>query len=109
MKLAFIELGVANLAASLRWYKLALGLTAELVDEANGFAMMKGGMIAFKQGPRGSIRLQFEVTNLEVERTRLIELGIGPADTVKINPEGYRRITYHDPDGNSVALFERKR
>ena len=107
MKLAFIELGVRNLAASLRWYERALGFTAELVDEAHGFAMMRGGTLALKQGARGSARLQFEVASIDAERARLILLGIGPDGDVKTSPEGYRRVTYRDPDGNAVALFER--
>jgi catechol 2,3-dioxygenase-like lactoylglutathione lyase family enzyme len=105
---AFIELSVRNLGASLRWYEHALGFTAELVDDENRFAMMQGGLLALKQGSPGSVRLQFEVKDLDAERARLILLGIGQDSDVKTSPEGYRRVTYRDPDGNAVALFERK-
>lgn len=107
MELAFVELGVRNLEISLRWYERALGLTAELLDEAHGFAMLHGGMFALKQGVPGSVRLQFEVADLDTERLRLAELGIASEGDIKTSEEGYRRATYRDPDGNSVALFER--
>ena len=109
MELAFVELGVRNLGISLGWYSRALGLDAEHLDIPGGFALLKGGRIALKIGTPGSVRLQFEVANLDAELSRLANLGIVPEGDLKTSDEGYRRATLRDPDGHPIALFERMR
>jgi len=109
MKFAFAELGVRNLPISSAWYRAALGLTVEHLDEPKGFALLSDGhgqRIALKEGVPGSIRWQFEVTNLDGELARLAAAGFHPESDIQTSAEGYRRATFRDPDGNAVALFE---
>jgi len=109
MKFAFAELGVRNLPISSAWYLTALGLAVEHLDEPKGFALLNDGhgqRIALKEGVPGSIRWQFEVTNLDGELARLAAAGFHPESDIQTSVEGYRRATFRDPDGNAVALFE---
>ena len=42
---------------------------------------------------------------MELERQRLIELGVEVSVPFDNREEGYREIRLHDPDGNSLTLF----
>jgi catechol 2,3-dioxygenase-like lactoylglutathione lyase family enzyme len=101
------ELAVADLAASVGWYRDRLGLRVLLLDAANGFALLQGdggGRLALKAGTPapGGVTLHLEVPDLAAELGRL-----GLADTpVKDSPEGYREAFVRDPDGYAVGLFE---
>jgi catechol 2,3-dioxygenase-like lactoylglutathione lyase family enzyme len=97
------ELAVADVAASLRFYRDRLGLPVQVWDEATGFALLAaGGRLALKPGtPGGGVTVHFRVDDLAAELRRLDE----PAE-VKVSPEGYRRAKLADPDGYAVVLFE---
>ena len=96
------ELAVADLDASLHFYRDRLGLAVELMDAANGFALLHaGGRLALKHGPpSGGATVHLEVADLDAELRRLGE----PAD-IKASAEGYRRAVLPDPDGHRVVLF----
>jgi catechol 2,3-dioxygenase-like lactoylglutathione lyase family enzyme len=101
-RLHFVELSVGDWAASLAWYRDALGLAVELLDEPRRFALLAAGpcRVALKEGtpsPGGAL-LAFEVDRL----ARYESLG----GETKASDEGYRRLRLHDPDGYSVVLFE---
>jgi catechol 2,3-dioxygenase-like lactoylglutathione lyase family enzyme len=103
MRLYMAELAVRDLAASLHFYRDRLGLPVELLDEANGFALLHaGGRLALKHGtPGGGVTVHLEVADLGAEVTRL-----GESADIKASPEGYRRAVLRDPDGYRVVLFE---
>ncbi len=103
MRLYMVELTVRDLAASLAFYRDRLGLAVELVDEANGFALLHaGGRLALKRGtPGGGATVHLEVADVAAELRRLGE----PVET-KASAEGYRRAKLADPDGHTVVLFE---
>lgn len=42
---------------------------------------------------------------MDLERQRLIELGVEVSVPFDNREEGYREIRLHDPDGNSLTLF----
>ena len=100
------ELRVADLAASVAWYRDRLGLRVELLDAANGFALLGGeggGRLALKAGPPapGGVALHFEVADLAAALARA-----GAAEApVKESWEGYREAVIRDPDGYAVGLF----
>ncbi len=102
MTLYMTELAVADLDASLAFYRDRLGLPVELLDEANGFALLHtGGRLALKRGtPGGGATVHLEVADLDAELARL-----GEPAAVKTSDEGYRRAKLTDPDGYAVVLF----
>ena len=107
MRLSFVELLVSDWAASVAWYRDALGLRPIMRDEAGRFALFDAGgaRIALKAGePRaGGVRLAMEVDDLDGWVARLgdrVEGAIRPSD------EGYRRARLRDPDGYEIVLFE---
>ena len=51
------------------------------------------------------VRLVFQVRDVDLERQRLIELGVEVGVPFDNREEGYREIRLHDPDGNSLTLF----
>jgi predicted enzyme related to lactoylglutathione lyase len=111
MLLYMIELTVTDVAVSQAWYEKALRLITTLTDEPRGFRLLEapgGGRIALKQGvaQAGAAALQFEVTDLMAEIARLNYQGISIDSPIKTSPEGYRRITLHDPDGHPIGLFD---
>lgn len=103
MRLYMTELAVADLDASLRFYRDRLGLPVERLDAANGFALLHAGSrLALKQGtPGGGTTIHLEVEGLDAELRRL-----GEAADAKSSGEGYRRAKLRDPDGYTVVLFE---
>lgn len=119
MRLYMTELAVADLAASLHFYRDRLGLPVELLDEANGFTLLHaGGRLALKQAApvgravpdsgqpmsgaaRPTATVHLEVADLDAELQRL-----GEAADIKASDEGYRRAVLHDPDGHRVVLFQ---
>ena len=103
MRLYMVELTVSDLGASLAFYRDRLGLAVEVLDAANGFALLHaGGRLALKRGtPGGGATVHVEVGDLAAELRRL-----GEAAEVKVSDEGYRRAKLTDPDGYGVVLFE---
>lgn len=105
-----VEPVVADLSRSIAWYAALTGWPLKLLDGANGFALLESaeGRISLKRGePKpGSVRLHFEVANLDAEMHRLIAVGMVPVSALKSSDEGYRRAVFHDPDGNEISLFE---
>ena len=101
------ELAVADLTASLAWYRDRLGFRVVLLDAANGFALLQGdagGRLALKAGvpTPGGVTLHFQVADLAAELARL---GV-PDVSFTESREGYREAFVTDPDGYRVGLFE---
>jgi len=105
------ELLVGDWVRSVAWYRDALGLPVEMVDEARSFALLgsEGGQIALKAGEAGAttppVRLTFFVDELEGARSRFIRHGeaCGP---ISADPhEGFRSFRATDPDGVPVQVF----
>lgn len=106
--LSFVELVVKDLGRSLQWYCDWLGLT-EVMRDGERFALLDGGAkLALKKGDPvpGSIRLAFQVTELETWITRLQVAGVSLEGEVKESDEGYRRVRLRDPDRYAVILYE---
>jgi catechol 2,3-dioxygenase-like lactoylglutathione lyase family enzyme len=110
MELFLVELTVADWAASLAWYRDRLGLTVELLDEPNRYAMLSAGRarVALKVGrpTPGGTTLTFLVAELDSELDRLNRAGIIPTRPPRMSAEGYRSARFADPDGHPIELFE---
>ncbi len=111
MRLYMTELVVGDWVRSVAWYRDALGLPVEMVDEARNFALLgsDGGRIALKAGKvcatTPPVRLTFFVDDLEEARSRFIRCGesCGP---ISADPhEGFRSFRANDPDGVPIQVF----
>ena len=110
MDLFLVELTVADWPASLGWYRDRLGLSVEMLDEPNRFALLAAGSarVALKAGTPtpGTAKLVFRVSNLDAEAARLAGAGVHALGPVRASAEGYRSLRFTDPDGQRVELFE---
>jgi len=108
--LFLIELTVADFQASVTWYRDVLVLPLLLRKDAEHFAMFEAGStrLALKGGtPQpGSVLLTFEVKDLAGQVEQLRARGAIIEGTIKVSPEGYRRVRLRDPDGYALSLFE---
>ncbi len=106
------EVQVSDWQRSVAWYGSILGLRVVLEDRPGQFALLEvgqgGGRVALKGGAepvdRGSVRLVFEVDDLEPLILHLTAHGVEVAGP-KVSGEGYREITLHDPDGTPIGVF----
>src|SRR5262245_62089785 len=110
IELFMVELTVTDWPRSVTWYRDVLRLTVGLIDEPNRFTLLTAGssLVALKAGEArpGTVRLVFQVGDLDAELHRVGALGVTPEAPVKLTPEGYRRATLRDPDGYRIDLFE---
>jgi hypothetical protein len=76
-----------------------------LLAAGNGRLALQGDPDAGQQNPRSTVRLVFQVPDVDEARRRLIdksvEVGL-PTENVR---EGYREIRLSDPEGTPVSLF----
>ena len=102
------ELSVSDWPRCVAWYRDALGLPVELLDEARRFALLggEGGRLALKEG-RGTaeVRLSFEVCELDAVRADLERRGADPGPIVDDANEGFRSFRVTDPGGVVVQVF----
>ena len=105
---------VADWSKIVRWYIDTLRLVPVLMDPQHEFAFLAAGQgrlgLHGVKGPReptvpSKVRLVFQVRDVDLERERLIELGVEVSVPFDNRQEGYREIRLHDPDGNSLTLF----
>lgn len=105
---------VADWPRIVRWYIDTLRLVPVLMDPQHEFAFLAAGQgrlgLHGVKSPREStvpskVRLVFQVPDVDLERERLIELGVDVSTPFDNREEGYREIRLHDPDGNSLTLF----
>lgn len=111
--LAFTEIKVADWPGAVRWYVEILGLRPVLEDAARQFVLLEagggGGRLALKAGAASgvasNVRLVFQVEDVDLERDRLLALGVdvGPVSDDRV--EGYRDARLVDPEGMPITLF----
>jgi predicted enzyme related to lactoylglutathione lyase len=112
------EIKVTDWSGMVRWYAAILGLRLALEDAAHQYALLEAGTgagrIALKGGraeseslPSATVRLVFEVANVDAQRDRLAGCGVAvslPEESL----EGYRAIRLCDPEGMPITLFSWK-
>ncbi len=106
-----VELRTAQWERCLWWYREALGLRVMVRVVEDGYALLEAGetrlaLISRRNAgpatPRWS--LGFEVDNLEDAIARLTQAG-SKVSRPERDPEGFREVVTHDPDGNTIRLF----
>ncbi len=101
-----------DMDAAVAFYRDALGLSMKFQDGAK-WAQFDAGGVNFSlsspdeaaEGARGGVVI-FEVDDIEAARGRLVEHGATVLDSRDMGSHG-RSLTFRDPDGNLVQLFER--
>jgi len=106
-----IELRTAQWAKLVEWYRSVLGLRVLVRVVDDGYALFDAGdtRLAILSRPlpgESSVRwsLGFEVVNLDLIHSRLIEAGAVLIDP-KVHTEGFRELIVEDPDGNRIRIF----
>lgn len=109
MHLYMTELRVSDWERSLYWYRDALGLTVEMLDERRKFALLggEGSRIALKQGDGGSpnVRLSFLTDDLDAARIRLMGHGSSCSPIEEDPAEPFVSFRLVDPDGTPIQVF----
>ena len=112
--LFMIVIKVADWRRAVAWYVDTLGLLAVLTDPEHEFALLAAGTGRLAlQGEHqstesklaGSVRLVFQVPDVDSERERLLDKGLEIGPPVENAREGYREIRLHDLDGTPLTLF----
>ncbi len=115
LTLYLAEIQTRDWPTLVRYYVEILGLSIVLDDPARQYALLAAGtgLVAIKGKPDlrlagGSIpslvRLVFETDNIDIEVQRLSEAGVS-VGRVEENPEGYRAVRLHDPEGTPITIF----
>ena len=101
-----------DMEAAVAFYRDALGLRVKFQDGAN-WAQFDAGGVNFSlsspaeaaEGAQGAVVI-FEVEDIEAVRDRLAAQGATVVGTRDMGDHG-RSLTFRDPDGNLVQLFQR--
>jgi predicted enzyme related to lactoylglutathione lyase len=114
IELSFTEIRVADWPGAVRWYAEVLGLRPVVEDVESQFALLeagasrlalKGGAEARQDGSTPNVRLVFQVGNVDIERDRLIGLGVDVGPAIDNRAEAYRGVALVDPEGTPITLY----
>ncbi|HWO62132.1 MAG TPA: VOC family protein [Umezawaea sp.] len=98
---------VSDFAISLAWYEKVLGSPPDLVAGAEeavwDLADHRAVYIAHRPASAGHAMVSVFVDDLEAAVARIAAAGIEPANR-ETYPDGVRKATYHDPDGNEIGF-----
>ncbi len=101
-----------DMERAVSFYRDALGLAVKFQDGTR-WAQFDAGGVNFSlsspaeaaAGAQGAVVI-FEVDDIDVARSRLETAGASVLDTRDMGAHG-RSLTFRDPDGNLVQLFQR--
>jgi predicted enzyme related to lactoylglutathione lyase len=104
---------IGDMDRAVAFYRDALGLGLKFQDGGR-WAQFDAGGVNFSlsapeeaaQGAAGGATVIFEVDDLEATRDRLAAHGATVLETRDMGAHG-RSLTFRDPDGNVVQLFQR--
>lgn len=112
LDLFLVELKVADWSGTAAWYVEVLGLRPLLRDEPRQYLLLEagGGRVALKGGataeaPSDRARLFFRVDDLDLERERLLALGVEVSPVRIDRDERYGEVRLRDPEGTPIRLF----
>ncbi|HEY6514997.1 MAG TPA: VOC family protein [Steroidobacteraceae bacterium] len=103
----FAGVPVADYGAALKWYELLLGFPPAFFphDTEAVWEVAEHRYLYIVQQPEdaGHARVTLFLADLETVVKQIAERGLEPADREGY-PNGVRRITYRDADGNEISL-----
>lgn len=103
----FAGISVANYTAALEWYERLLGLPPAFfpndTEAVWTLAEHRHLFIEHKPEDAGHARHLIFVDDLEAVVAQIANRGLGPAGQ-ETYPNGVRKVTYHDPDGNKIEF-----
>lgn len=116
-QLSLVWIWVADLRASVAFYKDQVGLKLSYLDEASGWAFLATGAEGVDFGlqvwpfggavPRGGGACPvFEVVSLAAACEALAGRGVEFEAEIQGEEGARRHATFHDPDGNPVMLTQ---
>ena len=98
---------VGDFPTALAWYEKVLGFPPSLVagdDEAVwDLAEHRSVYIQHRPAGAGHAQLSIFIDDLETAVARIADSGIEPVKR-ETYPDGVRKATYHDPDGNEIGF-----
>lgn len=104
-----VELRTTRWEMLVDWYRDVVGLKVLLRVEDDRYALLDAGCTrlaimgrASPGEPSGRWSLGFETDDLDAATRRL---GAAAATPPRTNPEGFRELVAHDPDGNKIRVF----
>lgn len=108
------SIGVTDLDRSVAWYSDVLGfsLLYRMDDMAwcelsTGVARVNVGLGQVETVPQGGgATLTFGVTDIEAGKAALDAAGVRQDGPIRDIPEMVRLLTFYDPDGNALMLYE---
>ncbi len=117
---AAMSIPVRNFDKCLEFYTVALGIPIATVFEDKSVAMLRVSLDtdlwlvaerSFDQRLRAGNDAGpvFAVVDLEQVVNTLGAKGIEPQGTLVVWPDGSQHVTYRDPDGNLLTMFQKAR
>jgi catechol 2,3-dioxygenase-like lactoylglutathione lyase family enzyme len=105
-----VALPVADLAASVRWYRKILALDEPDLEPSSGMVEFRLGGLWLQllpgtpPGPGGGTVIRYGVPDVSAERTRLRDLGVDVGPLRRVG-EILEYFDFADPDGNRLSLY----
>lgn len=103
----FAGIRVTDYSAALRWYEALLGSPPTFFPHETEavweLAEHRYLYITEQAGEAGRAVVLLFVSNLDTRVKQIADRGITPSEREEL-PDGNRKITYRDPDGNEVAF-----
>ena len=107
-------LGVKDLHAGVAWYRDVLGFEPLYVRDdiawgelQTGVAKVNVGLSQVEEpGGKGGATLTFGVTDLDAAKAALDAKGVRQDGPIQEIPGMVRLLTFYDPDGNALMLYE---
>lgn len=117
MELNLINLNVSDWDGMVKWYQNVLGLKPITLQPEHRYGWLDAGAVRLgingthKPGEgegegEGRIGIEFEVRNIQEEMKRLEGLGCEFFDIQNDEEDGYRMASFHDPEGNTISIYE---
>jgi predicted enzyme related to lactoylglutathione lyase len=108
------SIGVTNLEQALAWYRDTLGFKHLYTAEAIGWCELETGVarvnVGLSQqeeaGGPGGATLTFGVKDIAVAEAELKARGVKFDGPVRVIPDLVKLLTFYDPDGNTLMLYE---
>ena len=108
-----LALSVSNLDSAIEWYQDTLGFELLYKVDEIGWCELKSsvegvnvGLSQVEDATPGGTTPTFGVSNIEDAKSYLEGRGVRTDGDIVDYPDMVRLLTFYDPDGNSLMLFQ---